>query len=150
MAERTVLTVKNTLIKSLEDGKTLQDSLRPIRSTPVGDGLPSVLLQARNLRAVYHFCLLLYNIDRSTPITFVNVYINVRREGHFISQNLISIRSQPWHLISVFVCGSERNGSQGMSNWCASNRILMLYTLTTAVILDAIDAPLTLIAQKTH
>ncbi len=57
MAERTVQTVKNTLIKSMEDGKTLYDSLRAIRSTPVGDGLPSpaVLLQARNIRGSLPF-----------------------------------------------------------------------------------------------
>ena len=57
MAERTVQTVKNAFIKSMEDGKSLQDSLRAIRSTPVGDGLPSpsVLLQARNLRGSLPF-----------------------------------------------------------------------------------------------
>ena len=57
MAERTVQTVKNAFIKSMEDGKSLQDSLRAIRSTPVGEGLPSpsVLLQARNLRGSLPF-----------------------------------------------------------------------------------------------
>ena len=37
MAERTVQTVKNALIKSMEDRKSLQDSLRAICYTPVGE-----------------------------------------------------------------------------------------------------------------
>jgi hypothetical protein len=51
-AERSVQTVKAAFIKSMEDGRTLQDMLRAIRSTPIGSGLPSpsVLLQSRNLR----------------------------------------------------------------------------------------------------
>ena len=57
MAERCIQTVKRTVVKSMQDGRTLQDSLRAIRSTPVGDGLPSpsVLLQARNLRGSLPF-----------------------------------------------------------------------------------------------
>ena len=41
----------------MEDGRTLQDTLRAIRSTPIGNGLPSssVLLQSRNLRGSLPF-----------------------------------------------------------------------------------------------
>jgi transposase InsO family protein len=57
LAERSVQTVKAAFIKSMEDGRTLQDTLRAIRSTPVGGGLPSpsVLLQSRNLRGSLPF-----------------------------------------------------------------------------------------------
>ncbi len=36
----------------MEDGRSLQYTLRAVRSTPIGGGLPppSVLLQSRNLR----------------------------------------------------------------------------------------------------
>lgn len=52
LAERTVQTFKAILIKSMVDGQTVQEAVRALRSTPVGDGLPSpsILLQSRNLR----------------------------------------------------------------------------------------------------
>lgn len=52
IAERTVQTVKESFIKSKSEGKTLLDILQVLRSTPVGNGLPTpaVLLQQRNLR----------------------------------------------------------------------------------------------------
>ena len=55
-SERSVQTVKNSLIKMLSDGKTLAVTLIALRSTPVGNGLPSpaVLLQGRNLRSGLH------------------------------------------------------------------------------------------------
>ena len=55
-SERSVQTVKNSLIKMLSDGKTLAETLIALRSTPVGSGLPSpaVLLQGRHLRSGLH------------------------------------------------------------------------------------------------
>jgi hypothetical protein len=52
LAERTVQTVKESFIKSKGEGKTILDILQVLRSTPVGNGLPTpaVLLQKRNLR----------------------------------------------------------------------------------------------------
>ncbi|XP_057371789.1 uncharacterized protein K02A2.6-like [Daphnia carinata] len=51
LAERTVQTVKESFIKSKGEGKTLLHVLQVLRSTPVGNGLPTpaVLLQKRNL-----------------------------------------------------------------------------------------------------
>ena len=48
--------MKNSLVKMLSDGKTLPETLIALRSTPVGNGLPSpaVLLQGRNLRSGLH------------------------------------------------------------------------------------------------
>lgn len=56
MAERTVKTIKTSLKKMLADGKSLLQVLSSIRSTPLGQGLPSpaVLLQSRNLRCDLH------------------------------------------------------------------------------------------------
>lgn len=50
--ERTVQTVKESFLKSQSDGKTLLDTLQVLRSTPLGNGLPTpaVILQRRNLR----------------------------------------------------------------------------------------------------
>ena len=55
-SERSVQTVKNSLIKMLSDGKTVAETLIALRSTPVGSGLPSpaVLLQGRNLCSGLH------------------------------------------------------------------------------------------------
>ena len=55
-SERSVQTVKNSLVNMLSDGKTLAETLIALRSTPVGNGLPSpaVLLQGRNLRSGLH------------------------------------------------------------------------------------------------
>ena len=55
-SERTIQTFKKSLIKMLSDGKTLAETLIALRSTPVGNGLPSpaVLLQGRNLRSGLH------------------------------------------------------------------------------------------------
>ena len=55
-SERSVQTVKNSLVKMLSDGKTLAETLIALCSTPVGNGLPSpaVLLQGRNLRSGLH------------------------------------------------------------------------------------------------
>ena len=52
LVERTVQTVKESFIKSQSDGKTLLDTLQVLRSTPLGNGLPTpaVILQKRNLR----------------------------------------------------------------------------------------------------
>jgi hypothetical protein len=52
LVERTVQTVKESFIKSQSDGKTLLDTLQVLRSTPLGNGLPTpaVILQRRNLR----------------------------------------------------------------------------------------------------
>lgn len=52
LAEQTVQTVKESFIKSKYEGKTILDILQVLRSTPVGNGLPTpaVLLQKRNLR----------------------------------------------------------------------------------------------------
>lgn len=57
MAERTVQTVKERLVKMFQDGHTLWEALAAIRSTPVGGSLPSpaVLLQNRNLRCSLPF-----------------------------------------------------------------------------------------------
>jgi hypothetical protein len=57
LAERHIQTVKQTLLKMFEDGKTLWESLAAIRSTPVSATLPapSVLLQGRNLRGSLPF-----------------------------------------------------------------------------------------------
>ena len=57
LVERHIQTVKATLLKMFEDGKTLWDSLAAIRSTPVSATLPapSVLLQGRHLRGVLPF-----------------------------------------------------------------------------------------------
>ena len=54
-SERSVQTVKNSF-NMLSDGKTLAETLIALRSTPVGNGLPSpaVLLQGRNLRSGLH------------------------------------------------------------------------------------------------
>lgn len=56
LAERHVQNIKIHLKKMLLDGKGLQDTLAAIRSTPIGDGLPSpaVLLQGRNIRTPLH------------------------------------------------------------------------------------------------
>ena len=40
-SERSVQTVKNSLIKMLSGGKTLAETLIALRSTPAGSGLPS-------------------------------------------------------------------------------------------------------------
>ena len=58
LAERTVQTLKGGLVKAFESGQTLLDVLSCLRSTPLGDGLPSpaVLLQSRNLRDAMHCC----------------------------------------------------------------------------------------------
>ena len=55
-SERTIQTFKKALIKMLSDGKTLADNIIALRSTPVGNYLPSpaVLLQSRNLRSGLH------------------------------------------------------------------------------------------------
>ena len=55
-SERSVQTVNISLVKMLSDGKTLAETLIALRSTPVGNGLPSpaVLLQGRNLRSGLH------------------------------------------------------------------------------------------------
>ena len=52
LAERLNQTIKSALQKSLDTGGNLNDVLTSLRSTPVGQGLPSpaVLLQGRNLR----------------------------------------------------------------------------------------------------
>lgn len=57
LAERHIQTVKQTLLKMFEDGKTLWESLAAIRSTPVSSSLPapSILLQGRNLRSSLPF-----------------------------------------------------------------------------------------------
>ena len=57
MAERTVQTVKERLLKMFQEGRTLWDALASIRSTPIGGSLPSpaVLLQGRNLRGTLPF-----------------------------------------------------------------------------------------------
>lgn len=57
MAERTVQTVKERLLKMFQDGRTLWEALAAIRSTPVSGSLPSpaVLLQNRNLRGSLPF-----------------------------------------------------------------------------------------------
>ena len=49
-------TIKNLLNKMFAEGKTLAETLVAIRSTPVGDGFPSlaVLLQGRNMRSSLH------------------------------------------------------------------------------------------------
>ena len=56
MAERMVQTMKRSLTKMLGDEKSLLQTLAAVRSTPIGDGLPSpaVLLQGRNLRTNLH------------------------------------------------------------------------------------------------
>ena len=56
LAERMNQTIKNSLRKALISGQTLCDVLATLRSTPLGDQLPSpaVLLQARNLRGQLH------------------------------------------------------------------------------------------------
>ncbi len=52
LIERMVQTVKERLLKMIQDGRTLWEALAAIRSTPVSSSLPSpsVLLQSRNLR----------------------------------------------------------------------------------------------------
>lgn len=57
MAERTVQTVKERLLKMFQDGHSLWEALAAIRSTPVSGFLPSpaVLLQNRNLRCSLPF-----------------------------------------------------------------------------------------------
>jgi transposase InsO family protein len=52
LVERMVQTVKESFIKSQSEGKTLLDTLQVLRSTPLGNGLPTpaVILQRRNLR----------------------------------------------------------------------------------------------------
>ena len=57
MAERTVQTVKERLLKMLREGKSLWDALGSIRSTPAAGSLPSpaILLQGRNLRGTLPF-----------------------------------------------------------------------------------------------
>ena len=52
LVERTVQTVKESFITSQSDGKTLLDTLQVLRSTPLGNRLPTpaVILQRRNLR----------------------------------------------------------------------------------------------------
>ena len=56
LVERMVQTVKNSLKKALMSRHTLYDVLTTLRSTPIGNGLPSpaVLLQSRNLRDNLH------------------------------------------------------------------------------------------------
>lgn len=52
LAERNVQTVKQTMTKMFEDGLSLNDVLRALRTTPIGSGLPSsaTLLQERQTR----------------------------------------------------------------------------------------------------
>lgn len=52
LSERMNQTIKNSLVKSLESGNTLADVLCTIRTTPLGNNLPSpaVLLQGREIR----------------------------------------------------------------------------------------------------
>ena len=57
LAERTVQTVKQRLLKLFQEGQSLWQALAAIRSTPVSPSLPSpaVLLQGRNLRGSLPF-----------------------------------------------------------------------------------------------
>ena len=57
LAERMNQTIKNSLNKAMQSGQTLFDVLGTLRSTPLGEGLPSpsVLLQSRNLRSNLNF-----------------------------------------------------------------------------------------------
>ena len=52
LAERNVQTAKQTMTKMFEDGRSLPDVLRALRTTPIGGGLPSpaTLLQGRQIR----------------------------------------------------------------------------------------------------
>ena len=56
LVERMIQTVKNSLRKALMSKHTLYDVLSTLRTTPIGNGLPSpaVLLQSRNLRDSLH------------------------------------------------------------------------------------------------
>jgi hypothetical protein len=64
LVERHIQTVKRTILKMFESGKTLWETLAAIRSTPVSNDLPSpaVLLQGRHLRGNLPFL-----PDRLTP-----------------------------------------------------------------------------------
>lgn len=122
MAERFVQTVKNTLRKTLAEGKSLQESLRAIRSTPVSVDLPSpaVLLQSRNLRGSLPFftkslqyktmnhsvisnslCKKVANASSqkpgtsSLPILEVNQRVRVRVGGRWIPGAVKLVCSQP-------------------------------------------------------
>lgn len=57
LAERHIQTVKMSMLKMFQDGKTLWAVLAAVRSTPVSDQLPSpsVLLQGRHLRVSLPF-----------------------------------------------------------------------------------------------
>ena len=56
LAERMNQTIKNSLHKAKQTNQTMHDVLVTLRSTPIGEGLPSpaVLLQGRNLRSNLH------------------------------------------------------------------------------------------------
>ncbi|XP_067949487.1 uncharacterized protein [Watersipora subatra] len=58
LAEHMNQTIKSSLRKALETGQTLLDVSTTIRSTPLGDWLPTpaVLVQSKNLRNKLHFC----------------------------------------------------------------------------------------------
>ncbi|XP_057378537.1 uncharacterized protein K02A2.6-like [Daphnia carinata] len=57
LPERHIQTVKRTLLKMLQEERTLSEALAAIRSTPLSESLPSpaVLLQSRNLRGALPF-----------------------------------------------------------------------------------------------
>ena len=68
LAERHIQTVKCSLRKAVESGQSLLQVLSTLRSTPLGEGLPSpsVLLQARNLRGPL----------LSSPFQLKHVFVN--------------------------------------------------------------------------
>ena len=80
LVERHIQTVKRTILKMFESGKTLWETLAAIRSTPVSNDLPSpaVLLQGRHLRGNLPFL-----PDRLTPqhvpVAFVQAQLQRRQ-----------------------------------------------------------------------
>ena len=87
LAERHIQTVKRTLLKMFEDGKSLWESLAAVRSTPVSSNLPepSVLLQGRNLRGSLPF-LPAELSPKFVPSTFVRKELAARQSQAAFSQ----------------------------------------------------------------
>jgi hypothetical protein len=113
LEERHIQTVKKTLLKMFEDGKSLWESLAAIRSTSVSATLPapSVLLQGRNLRGSLPFLRwfnVSFQLDKPVPrmVKLVHQMLGCRlfrlvkeyepslKIGGFLEQSALFVRSQ--------------------------------------------------------
>ena len=89
LVKRMVQTVKESFIKSQSEGKTLLDTLQVLRSTPLGNGLPTpaVILQRRNLRGG-----LLFTPQQLKSKNLSSTFVREKLEQRQASQFLHSVR----------------------------------------------------------